>query len=88
MIIIFMIITVDAMEVLIKYCINSFDRKLINFLLLLDGPIRFRFRTVWPIGNAQEVKRNYNSYELIGEHAQIEKRFINPRTSGCIRVSK
>jgi hypothetical protein len=23
-----------------------------------------------------------------GEHAQIEKRFINPRTSGCIRVSK
>ena len=24
----------------------------------------------------------------IGEHAQIEKRFINPRTSGCIRVSK
>ena len=25
--------------------INSFDRKLINFLLLLDEPIRFRFRT-------------------------------------------
>jgi hypothetical protein len=23
-----------------------------------------------------------------GEHAQIEKRFINPRTSGCIRGSK
>jgi hypothetical protein len=23
-----------------------------------------------------------------GEHAQIEKRFINPRTFGCIRVSK
>ena len=23
-----------------------------------------------------------------GEHAQIEKRLINPRTSGCIRVSK
>jgi hypothetical protein len=23
-----------------------------------------------------------------GEHAQIEKRFIKPRTSGCIRVSK
>jgi hypothetical protein len=23
-----------------------------------------------------------------GEHVQIEKRFINPRTSGCIRVSK
>jgi hypothetical protein len=23
-----------------------------------------------------------------GEHAQIENRFINPRTSGCIRVSK
>ena len=23
-----------------------------------------------------------------GEHAQIEKRFINPRTSGCIRVSE
>jgi hypothetical protein len=45
--------------------INSFDRKLINFLLLLDEPIRFRFRTDWPIGNAQEVKRNLNSYELI-----------------------
>jgi hypothetical protein len=45
-------VTVDAMEVLIKYCtnsflklINSFDRKLINFLLLLDEPIKFRFRT-------------------------------------------
>jgi hypothetical protein len=24
---------------------NSFDRKLINFLLLLNEPIRFRFRT-------------------------------------------
>jgi predicted transcriptional regulator len=66
------LITVDAIEVLIKYCtnsfpqlINSFDRKLINFLLLLDEPIRFRFRTDWPIGNAQEVKRNLNSYELI-----------------------
>jgi hypothetical protein len=23
-----------------------------------------------------------------GEHAQIEKRFLNLRTSGCIRVSK
>jgi hypothetical protein len=23
-----------------------------------------------------------------GEHAQIEKRFIKPRTSGCILVSK
>ena len=23
-----------------------------------------------------------------GEHAQIEKKFINPRSSGCIRVSK
>jgi hypothetical protein len=23
-----------------------------------------------------------------GEHAQIEKRFIKPRISGCIRVSK
>jgi hypothetical protein len=45
--------------------INSFDRKLINFLLLLDEPIRFRFRTDWPIGNAQEVKRNLNLYELI-----------------------
>jgi hypothetical protein len=45
--------------------INSFDRKLINFLLLLDEPIRFRFRTDWPIGNAQEAKRNLNSYELI-----------------------
>ena len=45
-------VTVDAMEVLIKYCtnsflklINSFDRKLINFLSLLNEPIRFRFRT-------------------------------------------
>jgi hypothetical protein len=64
--------TVDAMEALIKYCtnsflklINSFDRKLINFLLLLNEPIRFRFRNDWPIGNAQEVKRNLNSYELI-----------------------
>jgi hypothetical protein len=62
----------NAMEVLIKYCtnsflklINSFDRKLINFLLLLNEPIRFRFRTDWPIGNAQEVKINLNSYELI-----------------------
>jgi hypothetical protein len=45
--------------------INSFDRKLINFQLLLDEPIRFRFRTDWPIGNAQEVKRNLKSYELI-----------------------
>ena len=45
--------------------INSFDRKLINFLLLLDKPIRFRFRADWPIGNAQEVKINLNSYELI-----------------------
>jgi hypothetical protein len=65
-------LTVDAMEVLIKYCtnsflklINSFDRKLINFLLLSNEPIRFRFRTDWPIRNAQEVKRNLNSYELI-----------------------
>ena len=46
------IVTVDAMEVLIKYCmnsfpqlINSFDRKLINFLLPLDEPFGFRFRT-------------------------------------------
>ena len=23
-----------------------------------------------------------------GEHAQIQKRLINPRTSGCIRVLK
>jgi hypothetical protein len=23
-----------------------------------------------------------------GEHAQIEKRFVKPRTSGCISVSK
>jgi hypothetical protein len=38
---------------------------LINFLLLLDEPIRFRFRTDWPIGKAQEVKRNLNSHELI-----------------------
>jgi hypothetical protein len=45
-------ITVDAIEVLINIApipflklINSFDRKLINFLLLLDEPIRFRFRT-------------------------------------------
>jgi hypothetical protein len=45
---------------------NSFDRKLINFLLLLNEPIRFRFRTDWPIGNAQEVKKNLNSYELVG----------------------
>jgi hypothetical protein len=44
---------------------NSFDRKLINILLLLNEPIRFRFRTDWPIGNTQEVKRNLNSYELI-----------------------
>jgi hypothetical protein len=36
---------------------NSFDRKLINFLLLLNEPIRFRFRTDLPIGNAQEVKK-------------------------------
>jgi hypothetical protein len=44
---------------------NSFDRKLINFLLLLNEPIRVRFRTDLPIGNAQEVKINLNSYELV-----------------------
>jgi hypothetical protein len=74
--------TVNAIEVLIKYCtncflklINSFDRKLINFLLLLDEPIRFRFRTNWPIGNAQEVKRNLNSYKLINLRKLIDAIF-------------
>jgi hypothetical protein len=44
-------VTVDAMEVLIKYCtnsflklINSFDRKLIDSLLLLNEPITFQNR--------------------------------------------
>jgi hypothetical protein len=36
-----------------------------RILLLLDEPIKFRFRTDWPIGKAQEVKRNLNSHELI-----------------------
>jgi hypothetical protein len=61
------------MEVLIKYCTNSFPQvdqfiwEKIDQLpvILLDEPIRFRFRTDWPIGKAQEVKRNLNLYELI-----------------------
>jgi hypothetical protein len=44
-------------------------------LLLLDEPIRFRFRTDWPIGNAQEVKRNLNSYELINLRKWIHRIF-------------
>jgi hypothetical protein len=56
--------------------INSFDRKLINFLLLLDEPIRFRFRTDWPIGNAQEVKINLNSCELINLRKWIHAIFF------------
>jgi hypothetical protein len=57
--------SVDIAPIPFLKLINSFDRKLINFLLLLDEPIRFRFRTDLPIGNAQEVKRNLNLYELI-----------------------
>ena len=34
------------------------------------------------------VLTTYRTETYTGEHAQIEKRFINPCTYGCIRVSK
>jgi hypothetical protein len=40
-------------------------------------------RTLKPVFHIARIVAKH-----IGEHAQIEKRFINPRTSGCTRVSK
>ena len=88
--------TVVAMEVLIKYCINSFpkltnsfDRKLVNFLLncstsllfVCDMSIRFEVKSNWLTGQQELDNRkliNFLSNELI-------QYFINTSISTTVR---
>jgi hypothetical protein len=67
--------------------------------MVLIEPV-FHFNRIVPKGSvlhcflrgSVEIKPVFHFARIVpkptGEHAQIEKRFINPRTSGCIRVSK